>query len=135
MQYVLNSPDDIKNSGRTQAYSEYVNGRNRTAKTVKYEKNLGDRNYYVVQAVANIEAKTLYIVTAYISKNDIKKGASQLINAKNPNATSENGSVVAHMNMIPQESSSVKENIPDTQAQVLKKEETAKNSRFQPYDS
>lgn len=108
MQYVLNSPDDIKNSGRTQAYSEYVNGRNRTAKTVKYEKNLGDRNYYVVQAVANTEAKTLYIVTAYISKNDIKKGASQLINAKSPNATSENGSVVAHMNMISQESSSVK---------------------------
>lgn len=115
MQYVLNSPDDIKNSGRTQAYSEYVNGRNRTAKTVKYEKNLGDRNYYVVQAVANTEAKTLYIVTAYISKNDIKKGASQLINAKSPNATSENGSVVAHTNMIPQESSSVKENISDTQ--------------------
>jgi hypothetical protein len=128
MQYVLNSPDDIKNSGRTQAYSEYVNGRNRTAKTVKYEKNLGDRNYYVVQAVANTEAKTLYIVTAYISKNDIKKGASQLINAKSPNATSENGSVVAHTNMIPQESSSVKENISDTQAQarrVTKEQDTA----------
>lgn len=44
--------------------------------------------------------------------------------------------------MIPQESSSVKENIPDTQNQArrillqnMKKEETAKNSRFQPYNS
>lgn len=110
IEYVIHSPDEIGSVGRTQAYSEFVNGRNRTAKTVKYEKNIGDKTYFVVQAVPDTAAKTIYIVTAYMSKNGTKKRASQLINAKSPNATSENGSVVAHTNMIPQEDESVKQN-------------------------
>lgn len=57
--------------------------------------------YYVVQAVPDTKAKTLFIVTAYISK----KGDSQLTDAKNaPAFTSKDGSVVTpHDNNVSQD--------------------------------
>ena len=102
MEYVLNEPDDIRNAGKTQAYSYMLNGKNRTADTVLYEKEIGEKSYYVVQAVPDTKAKTLYIVTAFIGKKGYKKEAPQLINAKSLDATAKTGSVDASKNTIPQ---------------------------------
>ena len=93
IEFALKDYDDIRPAGKTQAYTHMVNGKNRTADTVLYEKAIGEKAYYVVQAVPNTKAKTLYIVTAFIGKKGYKKEASQLINAKSPDATSEIGSV------------------------------------------
>ena len=108
MEYALNDPDDISKAGKTQAYTHMVNGKNRTVDTVLYEKNIGTKSYYVVQAVPDTKAKTLYIVTAFIGKEGYKKEASQLINAKSLDATAKTGSANASANMISQDSDSVK---------------------------
>ena len=101
MEYAMQSPDDLSLSGKTQAYSYMKNGYNRTADTVLYEKNIGDESYYVVQAIPDTKAKTLYIVSAFKGQKGYKKGASQLINAPmSPNATSQAGSVVVPNNRI-----------------------------------
>ena len=107
MEYTLNNYDDISAAGRTQAYSYMVNGKNKTAPTVLYEKAIGEKSYYVVQAVPDTKAKTLYIVTAFIGKSGYKKEVSQLINAKSPDATSENGSATTSGSIISQSSDSV----------------------------
>lgn len=107
MEFALDSPDDISASGKTQAYTHMVNGRNRTADTVLYEKNIGEKSYYVVQAVPDTKAKTLFIVSAFIGKKGYKKEASQLINAKNLDATAKTGSANASAGIISQPSNSV----------------------------
>lgn len=108
MEYALNDPDDIRKAGKTQAYTHMVNGRNRTADTVLYEKNIGTKSYYVVQAVPDTKAKTLYIVTAFIGKKGYKKEAPQLINATSLDVTAKTGSADASTNSISQSSDSVK---------------------------
>lgn len=107
MEYALKNPDDIRRAGKTQAYSYMSNGRNRTANTVLYEKNIGEKSYYVVQAVPDTKAKTLYVVTAFIGKEGYKKEAPQLINAESLDATSENGSANTSIGSISQPSDSV----------------------------
>ena len=84
-----------------------VNGKNRTAQTVLYEKAIGEEVYYVVQAVPDTKAKTLYIVTAFIGKSGYKKEVSQLINALSPDATSEFGSATTSSSIVSQKSDSV----------------------------
>ncbi len=92
MEYAIHNYDSLIPAGKTQAYTHMVNGRNRTADTVLYEKDIGDKSYYVVQAVPDTKAKTLFIVTAFIGKKGYKKEASQLINAKNLDVTAKTGS-------------------------------------------
>ena len=104
IEYTLSSPDSIEKAGKTQAYSYMLNGYNRTADTVRYEKSIGDSSYYVIQAVPVANKKTLYVVSAFIGKSGYKKGTSQLIDAKGLNATAEHGSVVIPNNIIPQKS-------------------------------
>lgn len=74
----MNDPDDIRKAGKTRAYIYTRNGRNKTADTILYEKNIGTKSYYVVQAVADTKAKTLCIVTAFIGIEGYKKEAPQL---------------------------------------------------------
>ena len=70
-------------------------GFNKTSETVLYEKNIGSKSYYVVQAVPYTKKKTLYVVSAFIGVHEYKNGVSQLINtSKGPNATAKTGSVV-----------------------------------------
>lgn len=108
IEYVIEKPDSIVLAGKTQAYSYMKNGYNRTAQTVLYEKEIGDKSYYVVQAVPDTQAKTLYIVSAFIGEKGYKKsGASQLIDVKNPDATSNNGSVVTPVNSISENSKKI----------------------------
>ena len=57
LEYALNEPDDIRAGGKTSAYVSSINGRNRRADTVIYEKKLGNESYYVVQAVPETKKK------------------------------------------------------------------------------
>lgn len=119
MEYVLNNFDEISFSGKTQAYSYMKDGFNRTAETVLYEKNIGNKSYYVVQAVPNTKKKTLYIVSAFIGLQGYKNGASQLINtSKGPNATAKTGSVVTPNSSIPKTIKSVKQNLSESDANL-----------------
>lgn len=90
--YTLDDPDDIRESGTTKAYTHFKNGKNRLAPTVRYEKSIGDKSYYVVQAVPDTKAKILYVVSAFIEKSGYKKEAQQLINANGPDATAKTDS-------------------------------------------
>ncbi len=110
MGFVLNAPDSISNAGRTQAYSYMEKGHNRTAKTVLYEKRIGEKSYYVVQAVPVTKAKKLFVVTAFIGEKGYKKEASQLINANSPDATIEYGSAILSNNTVSQNTQSVNNN-------------------------
>ena len=49
------------------------NGHNKTADTILYEKAIGKKSYYVVQAIQNTKSKTLFIVAAFIGKSGYKK--------------------------------------------------------------
>lgn len=113
MEFAFTSPDSINNAGRSQAYSHMENGRNKTAPTVLYERLMGEKSYYVVQAVPDTKAKTLFVVTAFIGDpgySEQKKEASQLINAKRPDATPKSGSVVTSDNKLAQSGKNVKKN-------------------------
>lgn len=110
IEYVLKNADNIDLSGKTQAYTHMENGRNKTSDTVKYEKYIGDKSYYVVQAVADTKAKTLFIVTAYIGIPTQKKETSQLIDTQSPDATPKSGSVIVSKNSIPNNFENVNNN-------------------------
>ncbi len=105
MKYALFAPDDMSYSGKTKAYS-YTdkNGKNKTSDTVLYEKRIGEKSYYVVEAVADTKAKALFIVTAFIGNQGYKrKGALQLNTApKNRAATSENDFAITPTDSISQ---------------------------------
>ena len=94
IEYTLNDPDSVTRAGKTKAYSYMKNGFNRTADTVLLEKEIGEKSYYVVEAIAETKAKTVYIVSAFIGEKGYKKEAPQLTDAKRPSATSEVDSVV-----------------------------------------
>lgn len=111
IEYTLNKPDSIILSGTTRAYVSNVNGKNKPAKTVLYEKNIGEKSYYAVQAVADTKAKTLYIVSAFIGEQGYKKGTPQFTNAIRPGATSENAAVDVPINSVPQQGAEVKGNV------------------------
>ena len=59
----------------------------------------------MIQAVPDADAKTLYIVTAFVGQ---KRGTSQLIDANAPMFTSKSGSVVVPKNSISQKNENVK---------------------------
>lgn len=120
MEYAMNDPDDIRKAGKTRAYTYTRNGRNKTADTILYEKNIGAKSYYVVQAVADTKAKTLYIVTAFIGIEGYKKEAPQLTNAQSPSATSEIGSAVTSESIITQA---------DSESQPLSEKNSQKNQQ------
>ncbi len=55
------------------------------------EKNIGKKNYYIIKAVPESKAKTLFIISSFIGN---KERASQLIKSvSSPDATSESATV------------------------------------------
>jgi hypothetical protein len=102
MDYILNHYDKLEKAGRTTSYWEFRNGRNRSARTIKLEKNIGSKSYYVIEAVPDTKAKQIYIVSAYIGTPSNKIGVTQLNNAKSPAATSESATVITPENSISQ---------------------------------
>lgn len=104
MEYAMQNFDDISLGKSTQAYKNIENGKTRGAKTVLYEKSIGEKSYYVVQAVPDTKAKTLFVVATFIGEKGYKKGAPQFTNADSLGATSEIGTANASNRSIPQNS-------------------------------
>ncbi len=104
MQYVIQNAEEIKNGGTTTAYSEPGNGYSKSARTIRYEKSVGDKTYYLVQTAVDTKKKALYIVTAFIGKPgfEIKKETPQLANAQGPDTTPDNAHAVISKNRISQ---------------------------------
>ncbi|MBE6547932.1 MAG: hypothetical protein E7667_03515 [Ruminococcaceae bacterium] len=102
IEYVINNFDDISKGKSTQAYKNVVDGKTQGAQTVLYEKDIGEKSYYVVQAVPDTKAKTLFVVSAFIGKKGYKNKVSQFTNAQSLGATSEIGTANTSNNSIPQ---------------------------------
>lgn len=110
IEYTLNNYDEISKGKYTQAYKNIVDGKTKGAQTVLYEKSIGEKSYYVVQAVPDTKAKTLFIVSAFIGPKNIKKEASQFANEINLGVTSEIGTVNTSNNSISQSAEKSTEN-------------------------
>lgn len=100
IQYVIDNYDSVEDGGRANSYKEpnpNMPGKNRSARTVVYKKQI-DGHAYVVRAVPDTSSKTSYIVSAYRQKNR----APQILNAPNgaPGVTSKNASEEALVNNI-----------------------------------
>ena len=91
LEYTLNNYDDISRGKSTQAYKNIIDGKTRGAQTVLYEKSIGEKSYYVVQAVPDTKAKTLFIVSTLIGDHGYKKEAPQFAIAESHSVTSEIG--------------------------------------------
>lgn len=110
--YIINNPESsIVKAGTTNAYVSNVNGKNKPAQTVLYEKPIGEKSYYVIQAIPDTEKKTLYIVSAFIGKQGYKKETLQTADVKNPGATPKSETVNVSNNRVPQDNNIVKNNI------------------------
>ena len=102
MEYVIDMYDDISRGMVTSAYKNFINGQTRLAQTILYEKWIGEKSYYVVQAVPDTKAKTLFVVSAFIGEKGYKKEAPQFANVSNLGATSVIGTANASGNSIHQ---------------------------------
>lgn len=111
LEYALENYDDIRAAGKTRAYKQFIDGKTVWVDTVLYEKEIGNKSYYVVQAIPDTKAKTLYIVTAFIGKKGYKKEVSQFIDVKNPDATPESEIADTSNRSISQETDSVNREI------------------------
>lgn len=79
VQYVLDNYDDVTDGGTSSAYvTVKPNGKHGLAKTVVFSKAVNG-TYYVVEAVPDTRAKTVYVVSTYMQKN--KPGAIHSANA------------------------------------------------------
>lgn len=63
IEYTLNSPDSIILTGTTKAYVTKQTRKKKPAKTVLYEKSVGEKTYYTVQTAADVKTRTLYILS------------------------------------------------------------------------
>lgn len=90
--YAMQTAAEVRHGGKTNAYKEYRNGRNVSVQTVLYERPIGGKSYYVVEAVPDTQSKTLYIVSAFIGKPGYKK-TSQFADALSPGTTPESAAV------------------------------------------
>lgn len=128
IEYTLDNYDDIRPAGRTRAYKHSVNGKTEWTDTVLYEKEIADRSYYVVQAVPDTKAKTLYIVTAFIGKPGYMKEASQFIDAQSPDATPKSEIASTSIHSIPDSvgnvNSSSKNNSKEAKAEAIREKAT-----------
>lgn len=107
LQYVLENAENVMPAGKTNAYVVFENGKNRPAKTVLYEKDIGEKAYYAIQTAVDTKNKTLYIVTAFIGEKGYKKGASLSSGEKILEETSENATAISPATNIPTTSENV----------------------------
>ena len=66
--YVIDNYDKI--TAGKEASQEFKNSDGSPSKTIMLQKNIGDEYYYVVEAVPDSKNKTLFVLSAYINKND-----------------------------------------------------------------
>ena len=78
IQYVIDNYDSIAHGGTSSAYVyQNQHGRNTNAQTVVMQKKVNG-TYFVVEAVPDTKRKTLFVVSAYMSKNGHKETAPSL---------------------------------------------------------
>ncbi len=91
IQYVIDNYDSISHGGSTKAYQTVKpNGKAGQAQTVVFSKAVNG-TYYVVEAVPDTKAKTLFVVSAYMEKK--RTGAAQTADADASRVTSETKNV------------------------------------------
>ena len=102
VQYVLDNYDDVTDGGTTKAYvTNKANGMPGQAKTVLFSKKVNG-TYYVVEAVPDTKAKTVFVVSTYMQKE--KPAVTQFAHATEaaPRVTSETSPTVpASNNTVP----------------------------------
>lgn len=69
IEYVLQHYDKVT-PGKERGNFRYKNSDNTPAQTILLQKAIDEEYYYVVEAVPNNKAKSLYVTSAYIQKND-----------------------------------------------------------------
>lgn len=91
IEYTLNSPDSIILTGTTKAYVTEQTRRKKPAKTVPYEKSVGEKAYYTVQTAADIKARhCTFFQHLYVYRREkVQKEASQSTDTNSPSATPE----------------------------------------------
>lgn len=67
IEYVIGHYDKISKGGESK---DYKNSDNTPAQTIILQKAIDEKYYYVVEAVPDSRAKSLFVVSAYINKND-----------------------------------------------------------------
>ena len=75
--------------------------------TVLYERKIGEKSYYVVQAVPDTGKKKLFIVSAFIGNSGYRKEISQSSDAKGPRATPKSEATNISVNSISNSSENV----------------------------
>lgn len=95
LQYVIDNYDTVQFAGRAKGYTESVPGTTllRTAETIAIGKRV-DSMYYVVEAVPDTKAKTVYLTSAFMNDAVLqnKKGAVPLRDANfAPRSTAKTG--------------------------------------------
>ena len=120
IQYVLDNYDSIERGGTTAAYRyQNADGKQVHAQTVVIKKKVNG-TYFVVEAVPDTKKKTLYVLSAYMSKNGHKETASSLVgDAEAYRVTSETKakSDTVLNNSIPENGTEVNGNIDENGAQ------------------
>lgn len=120
MRWAMAEADSIEDAGTTDAYVEFRDGKNRPAKTIIYEKNLGEKSYYVVEAVPNTSKKTLYIVTAFVGPGQYKSNPQQSANAQGPGTTAKTAAVEDSNSIVAEKAKTVKQNFSVDDAEYLR---------------
>ena len=93
IQYVLDNYDNVEASGNSTAYrTNKANGYTGQAKTVLFSKAVNG-TFYVVEAVPDAKAKTVFVVSAYMGNK--KAGDVQAANAEATRNTSETKAVLS----------------------------------------
>lgn len=72
MEYAIRTYDEVRDGGKTQAYSYMKNGHNKTAPTILYEKEIGEKSYYVIQTVPETKKELCILSQRSSVKKDIK---------------------------------------------------------------
>lgn len=91
IEYTLNSPDSIILTGTTKAYVTKQTRKKKPAKTVPYEKSVGEKTYYTVQTAADVKARhcTFFQRLYVYRRKKVQKEASQSTDTNSPSATPE----------------------------------------------
>ena len=112
IQYVLDNYDDVEYGGTSSAYRTVKpNGLSGQAKTVIFRKAVNG-TYYVVEAVPDTKAKTIFVVTAYMSKK--KTGDVQAADADASRVTSETKVAQSPIDSIPSQGQNVNDPLPSS---------------------
>ena len=112
IQYVLDNYNSVEAAGRSSAYQTVKpNGIPGQAKTVVFSKAVNG-TYYVIEAVPGTKAKTVFILSAYMSSK--RTGDMQTADAKTPALTAKPENAYLLADNIPKQSENVNDPLPSS---------------------